>query len=236
MLFQALSELMPATGTIQMAMTVKDGQMTVSLVPCFEGDGSPLVPLSMTGAPEEIDERFIEAVRDFTPSVQGVSDNLEQARIAAEAKAAEAKAKTEKAKPAAKKKTKAEAEAEEMEKRKTAPLDEKQVESLVSLPSSDGNFTTTLKGASPATLAAALKDEKLVGLTALKVIATELAKFRDENADQLLSAILPPKVRAAENGVREKLGKALEKASGKSLEEWGLAPQQLNLMSTLPAI
>jgi PRTRC genetic system protein E len=231
MLFKSIFELMPASGTVQMALTVKDGRMTVGLVPMFDGDDSPMVPLSMTGTPEEIDEKFVAAIREFTPAVQVVSENFEQARIAAEAKAAELKAKAEKsAKAASAAKGGSKPGANDIDARKDAPLDESHAAILATVPVTDTNFASALKAASQASLDAALNDPRLTTVGGLQAVAKELAKFRDETADKLLIPVLIAKVRAAENGVREALGKALEKASGKTLEEFGLAPKQLTLV------
>lgn len=231
-IFEGLAGLIPSGGTVTMTLHMKGEKMTILMSPNFENEDFPLVPVSLCAPPAELEDQFMEALVAYTPAVTELANTVEQARIAAETKAAEIKAKV----AAGKKKTKAETEAEALEKRKAARLDNGEMNVLVTVPSSDTNFDAALMRASKATLEAALAAPELHGVIAMKRIATELAKLCDKGRKELLTEALTPKYRSAESGAKEALGKALEEASGKTLEDLGLAPRQMSMFDTLAAV
>jgi PRTRC genetic system protein E len=232
--FEELAKLIPSGGTVQMALTRKGDTLTVALVPHFQGEDASLSPLSITDTIENLDERFVECVREFAPSVQVVGDTLEQAKVAAEARKAEIAAKAEGAKSKAKGKSKKasvkdDTPAEDpQEARKNGPLDESDRDTLASVPASDSNFAPALKRASKATLEAAL--EQKITLSNLKRVAIELAKLTDRKSVDIQVETLTAKYKEADNGTKERLGKALEAVSGKTLADLGLAPKQVSML------
>lgn len=227
--FEELAKLIPSGGTVQMALTRKGDTLTVALVPHFQDEDASLSPLSITDTIKNLDERFVECVREFAPSVQVVGDTLEQAKVAAEVRKAEIAAKAEGAKGKGKKASaKDSAPADPQEERKNGPLDESDRDTLASVPASDSNFAPALKRASKATLEAAL--EQKITLSNLKRVAIELAKLTDRKSVDIQVETLTAKYKEADNGTKERLGKALESVSGKTLADLGLAPKQVSML------
>lgn len=246
--FKAITDLIPESGSVQMAITKRNGMLTVSIVPTFEDKGCRLVPLTMTASPAQLDTELPTAICQYTPSVQRLSNTLEQAKIAADAVEAERKAKAEKAsksKPG-KKATPAtpvedsdsEGEAEDIEpmpviskvERKKGVSDPAHVATLAKESSTSPAFLSTLTGASAQTMLDALNVPELVDVKAISLIAMELADVIEKADKDILRGILSHKYKQTQNGVREKIGKALEETTGKTLEELGLAAKQFSLI------
>ena len=230
--FKAIADLIPESGSVQIAISKCDEMLTVSIVPSFSDKTCRLVPLTTTDKPETLDADLPATIAQYTPSVQKLSNTLEQARIAAETMEAERKAKAEKAKADKAKPGKKVEAAPVISKaeRKAAASDPAQIDILTKESSSSPAFMSTLTGASAKTMLDALNVTDLVDVKPISLIAKELADVIEKSDKEILKGILTHKYKQTQNGVREKIGKTLEEVTGQTLEELGLAPKQFSLM------
>lgn len=244
-MFKELYNAIPENGTLRLTMVRKNGKLVLTALPTFPieevtipGDTThgmkdaiklnDLKPLVMSGTPEEFEEGFINALSEYAPAVEGFQSNISEAKATFDAKLADMKAKEEEKKNKGKKQT------------LTTPLppinrnvgeiDEVKANTLATIPATDAAYKSTLKNANVATLEAALGSD--ISITNAKAVAGELARI-DES--KTVATILTPlwieRFKGAENGMKANIGKDLVHISGKSLEDLGLAPKPLSLLS-----
>lgn len=90
-MFAELYELVKEKGAAHLLLAVSgEGLLSVTVVPKGAGPEGLMVPMTLVGTPQELDEGFVEAVRSFQSARLSVK---EQAEAAAMAVAAAAKAK-----------------------------------------------------------------------------------------------------------------------------------------------
>lgn len=93
-LFKKLNDILGEGNTLTLAVSAKKGVMTVSVMPgnpaVKDAATAKLVPLNVSGTPEELDEGFIEAIARPVAATTGLLTNMAQY----EKSLAEAKAKT----------------------------------------------------------------------------------------------------------------------------------------------
>lgn len=239
-MFKELSELIPENGTIRMVLTKKkmeetrEETLTLAIVPDFgnvDASIKPklLVPLSVTGSAEEIDERLLEDIEAFTPAMQELTSTVDAALASAKVRKAQVKKKADKSKP---KVTKAEEKKKALDERRKAEVNEEDLKWLESTPATDGNFVSALSKASLPTLERAIMSKETNKTNRTK-IANEIAKFSDKTGKDVLAEALIELYKNAQNGTAAEYGKQLEKASGKTLVELGLAkeaPKQFSML------
>lgn len=102
-LFKTLSEVLGNGCTVTITIAQKDGIMTVGVLPgnnlVKDGAKNKIVPLNVSGTPEELDEGFVEAIAEPVRKTAGLLIDMASYERAAEE--AKAKSKMEEEKKAA---------------------------------------------------------------------------------------------------------------------------------------
>lgn len=242
-MFTELFKVIPEDGTLRLTLVKKNGKMTMTALPVFPVDEitipgksahdkttigmKNLVPLVMSGTPEEFDEGFIQAITEYAPAVTGFQSNLTEAKGTFDAKIAAMEAKEEEKK--AKKKTTTTAPAAPGIDRNEGEADETKFKMLTTVSSTDGAFKNTLKNSNLKTLEAALLLKLAIANS--KAIAKEIGCISGESEADILTPILCTKYKAeTDSSIKAEIGKQLVKISGKSLADLALVAKPLSLI------
>jgi len=109
MLFKSLTPLLAGVASLSLILTAgKNGDIHVAVIPVPKEDGHDDAalkePLTLTASPDELDEKFVEAMAKFTGARSGLEEQLDVTLsvIGAATKAAATKANTAVRKGAAK--------------------------------------------------------------------------------------------------------------------------------------
>ncbi len=236
-MFKELSELIPEGGMVRMVITKKNNTETkeellsVALVPDFgktdvSATPKPLIPLCVTRPASEIDEKLLEDILSFTPAATELYSTVDAAVTSAQARKAEMK---QRGKKGVKKVTEVQDTKNKLKERKKGEENADDISSMVTIPSTDSNFTSALNRASFASLNKAARSNEISKSNRSKV-ANEISKFSDKTAKEVLTEVLTEMFKTTTNGTAKGFGKELEKISGKSLADLGLAPKQASLV------
>lgn len=99
-LFKTLSEVLGDGCTVNLTIAQKDGKMTVSVLPgnnlVKDSAKNNIIPLTVAGAPEELDAEFVALIAKPIEKATGLLSNMAEYEKAAAEAAAKSKMETEK--------------------------------------------------------------------------------------------------------------------------------------------